>query len=254
LDDSGRSTDAVILLVLLPHLTSLPSLPPLLNDISAPSSSNAKDSGKRHALQVKAGMSIARSSFLSNIPASKLAFQKLPRPRRPILSNLEFHRRKSLQRSFSTTIPPKMKVECQCGTVSFVTKSPKPVSVYHCHCTECQKQSSSAFGTSAIFPASELFPLSDDLRAKLGMWSRGADSGNTVDCYFCKECGARVIHRIIDKDGTPRPVMSVKGGLVEGLDWKGATHIYTASAVVPIPEGVETYEKEPPKVVGREGE
>jgi len=147
-----------------------------------------------------------------------------------------------------------MKVQCQCGAVAFETKSPKPLSVYCCHCTECQRQSSSAFGTSAIFPANELFPLTDDLRGKLGMWSRGADSGNTVDCYFCKACGARVVHRNIGKDGIERPVMSVKGGLVEGLDWSEAVHIFTASAVVAIPEGVKAYEKEPPEMIGKKAE
>jgi hypothetical protein len=147
-----------------------------------------------------------------------------------------------------------MNVKCQCGNVRFTTSLPKPISVYHCHCTECRKQSASAYGTSAIFPADGLFPLSQDLEAKLGMWTRATDQGNTTDCYFCKVCGVRLFHRIRGKDGRERPTVSIKGGLVEGLEWKNAAHIWTRSAVVPIPPGVESYEREPPAMPGREEE
>lgn len=49
-----------------------------------------------------------------------------------------------------------MDVSCQCGAISFKTPLPKPLAVYICHCDECRRQSSSAFGCSAIFPK---FPL-----------------------------------------------------------------------------------------------
>jgi hypothetical protein len=139
-----------------------------------------------------------------------------------------------------------MDVECQCGAVKLRTPIPKPLELYICHCTECRKQSSSAFGMSAVFPAAPLFPLSDDLKTKLGQWSRPADSGRTVDCYFCKECGARVVHRIRGTDGVEWPTVTVKAGLVKGLDLRTAKHIFTKSAVFPIPDGAECYEGEPP--------
>ncbi|KAI2604601.1 hypothetical protein GGR54DRAFT_644414 [Hypoxylon sp. NC1633] len=40
-------------------------------------------------------------------------------------------------------------------------------------------------------------------------------------------------------------VVSVKGGCLEGLDWKSAIHIWTKSAMIPIPEGSESYSEEP---------
>lgn len=43
-----------------------------------------------------------------------------------------------------------------------------------------------------------------------------------------------------------RKVVSVKGGCIEGLDWTTAKHIWTKNSLVPIPEGVERYEQEPP--------
>jgi hypothetical protein len=39
-------------------------------------------------------------------------------------------------------------------------------------------------------------------------------------------------------------VVSVKGGCIEGLDWKTAVHIWTKSAMVPIPEGSEAHSEE----------
>jgi hypothetical protein len=39
-------------------------------------------------------------------------------------------------------------------------------------------------------------------------------------------------------------VVSVKGGCIDGLDWKNAVHIWTKSAMVPIPEGSETHTTE----------
>lgn len=49
-----------------------------------------------------------------------------------------------------------MEAQCQCGAVRFTTPLPKPLALYICHCSECRRQSSSAFGTSAIFPRFEL--------------------------------------------------------------------------------------------------
>jgi hypothetical protein len=138
-----------------------------------------------------------------------------------------------------------MEVSCQCGNIQFLTPQTKPLSVYFCHCIECRAQSASAFGTSAIFPASPLFPLTDELKSKLKIWTRPTDAGNTLKCYFCPECGSRLIHHGILKDGKERETISIKGGVIKGLDWKGVKHIWCKSAVVPIPEGVEKWDKEP---------
>ena len=40
-------------------------------------------------------------------------------------------------------------------------------------------------------------------------------------------------------------VVSVKGGCLDGLDWGSAIHIWTKSAMVPIPEGSEAHPEEP---------
>ncbi|KAI0878234.1 Mss4-like protein [Hypoxylon argillaceum] len=145
--------------------------------------------------------------------------------------------------------PQPLTVRCQCGRVTFPTPTATPLAVFHCHCTECQKQSGSAFGTSAIFPAEGVFPLSPEAESRMGKYTRDTDSGNTMDCYFCAACGSRLFHRTVGKDGAPRPTISVKGGCVEGLDWSGGKHIYVRSAVMEIPGEWEAYETMPPKLL-----
>jgi len=111
--------------------------------------------------------------------------------------------------------------------------------MWHCHCTDCRKQSGSAFGTSAIFP---FFKLPEN--EAVSCFTHTADSGNRKLCYFCNKCGTRLMHVRIVEDGEPQGV-AVKGGALEGLDWSKAKHIYCRSAVVPIPEGVESFEAGP---------
>lgn len=189
-----------------------------------------------------------------------------------------------------------MDVFCQCGTIAFKTPLPKPLAIYICHCHECQRQSSSAFGCSAIFPKFPLpckdmlscyswVPLSRNFLAltwlkfhifNLGQAEGLADgsrrptaSGNQLDCYFCRNCGTRLVHITPEKD-----VVSIKGGCIEGLDWQVAKHIWCKRAgksshqarpgclryskagrfkvgwiwrgsVVPIPKEADRFEEEP---------
>ncbi|KAF4625266.1 hypothetical protein G7Y89_g12899 [Cudoniella acicularis] len=135
-------------------------------------------------------------------------------------------------------IQDNMDVSCQCGAITFKTPLPKPLAIYICHCDECRRQSSSAFGCSAIFPSFKL-PNKD----LMSVYSRPTASGHTLNCFFCKTCGTRLIHSTPGKD-----IVSVKGGCIEGLDWKQARHIWCKRAMVPIPEGVERDEEEPDEV------
>ncbi|KAK1830372.1 Mss4-like protein [Podospora conica] len=127
-----------------------------------------------------------------------------------------------------------MNATCQCGAVNFKTPLEKPLALYICHCHECRRQTGSAFGTSAIFPRFNL-PSSE----LLSVYSRPTGTGDILNCYFCRQCGTRLIHSTTGKN-----VVSVKGGCLDGLDFQTAIHIWTKSAMVPIPEGSETHSEE----------
>lgn len=135
------------------------------------------------------------------------------------------------------------KISCQCGTVSLEAPHPNPMTVYVCHCLECRKQSASAFGISVLFPTESIWPLPPQLEDNVGVWTRPSDAGNSIECYFCKTCGVRLFHRCILPDGRVRPTLTVKGGTIEGFTLGEATHIWTRSALVPVPEG--SFPREP---------
>jgi hypothetical protein len=127
---------------------------------------------------------------------------------------------------------------CQCGAVTF-TVDAEPLEIYVCHCRECQKQSSSAFGISVIVPFAALRVRGGETR----QWSRLCDSGRTTDCTFCVACGARLFHR-----GRGEPTVSVKGGALDiAPDLSGVVHIWTVRKLpgVVIPPGATQFPGEP---------
>jgi hypothetical protein len=111
---------------------------------------------------------------------------------------------------------------CQCGNIRYLLHS-EPIVVYACHCTDCQKQSSSAFGTS-VWIARDDFELT---RGKLSVWQTRGDSGSTKDCTYCPDCGSRIYHAI----ATDLEIFSLKGGSLDGArTLQPAAHIWLRSA------------------------
>ncbi len=78
---------------------------------------------------------------------------------------------------------------CQCGTVRYELTG-EPLAPIICHCTECQKQTSSAFGMTLPVAKRDFRLVSGALKE----WRRIADSGRELACYFCPDCGSRVYH------------------------------------------------------------
>lgn len=128
---------------------------------------------------------------------------------------------------------------CQCGAVRYAS-SGEPLALYVCHCRECQKQSASAFGLSLEVPRA-------GFRVTAGVpssWTRPADSGRRVVCFFCPTCGSRLWH---EPEGAS-PTLTIKAGsLDEPVDLSGAVHIWTKRKLpgVVIPDGARRYGEEP---------
>jgi len=123
---------------------------------------------------------------------------------------------------------------CQCGAIRFRLTAP-PGRVYCCHCTECRRQSASAFGLSVIVPPGGVTVT----RGVPREWSRPTRSGGSLACAFCPDCGSRLWHRAKD-------CVSVKGGALDTVPDPTA-HIWTGSKLlwVVIPDGVERWVGEP---------
>ncbi len=127
---------------------------------------------------------------------------------------------------------------CQCGAARYAVAA-EPLALYVCHCTECRRQSASAFGLSVIVPAAAFRLTSGDVAT----WSRPTDAGRRLDCAFCRVCGSRLFHT-----NPGRATISLKGGgLDTPPDLSAAVHIWTSRklAGVVIPDGAVQLSGEP---------
>jgi len=128
---------------------------------------------------------------------------------------------------------------CQCGQVRYEILG-RAGTIYVCHCRECRRQSASAFGISVTVRSADLRLVQGTPRR----WSRPADSGRTVDCHFCPDCGSRLWHG----DLAAEAEVSVKGGsLDQPVNLENAVHIWTIRKLpgVVIPATARTYAQEP---------
>jgi len=112
---------------------------------------------------------------------------------------------------------------CQCGGVRYCIERDAVVTLYCCHCRECQRQAASAFGMSMILPQST-FKLE---KGELKTWQRPTDSGNVSTAHFCPDCGVRIYH---SGSGTPE-VISLKAGSLDDTSWlRPVGHMWTKRA------------------------
>lgn len=128
---------------------------------------------------------------------------------------------------------------CQCGQIRY-TAPEQPLELHVCHCRECQKQSSSAFGISYAVPRTDFHILS----GQPARWCRTTRSGHELECFFCANCGSRLWHQ---SSGSP-DTLNIKGGTLDDpLDLVHAIHIWTSSKLpgVMIPEGARSFARGP---------
>jgi hypothetical protein len=127
---------------------------------------------------------------------------------------------------------------CQCGALRYEIAA-EPLAFYVCHCTECRRQSASAFGLSILF-------RQDALRITLGAlkeWRRPTASGGALACRFCPDCGTRICH-----EAPGEGIVSLKSGTLDDPGrFAPAAHIWTRSALpwVTIPAHTANFAGEP---------
>jgi len=95
---------------------------------------------------------------------------------------------------------------CQCGRCRYRIRGAS-LSLFVCHCHECQKQSGSAFGMALWIRPSEKALIS----GRTASWTRRTPTGQSMVCEFCSECGTRLFHR---QDSRP-DIVSIKPGTLD---------------------------------------
>ena len=129
---------------------------------------------------------------------------------------------------------------CQCGEIRYVVKA-EPVTLYICHCRDCQKQTASAFGMSLTVHSNQFELTAGSLKE----WSRPAQSGARVFCRFCPDCGTRIVH---GKDTRPEYI-NVKPGSLDDTSWlTPVAQVWTSRAQPWVNIGSQylTYPEQPP--------
>ena len=127
---------------------------------------------------------------------------------------------------------------CQCGKVRYRLMA-APVVFYHCHCTECQTQSASAFGQSMRVQAEHLL-----VAGQVRTFLRPAAAGTELACDFCPECGVRLFHRRSQYAGR----LNIKAGTLDDTSWLvPAGHIWVGSKQpgITLSENALTYRGQP---------
>ena len=130
---------------------------------------------------------------------------------------------------------------CQCGAIRYEVVHRDVLTLVCCHCRECQRQSSSAFGMSLILPRAA-FRIT---RGVLANWDRSRDLDETINrANFCPTCGVRIFH---DRGEGSSEVCVKAGSLDDTSVLNPAAHLWTkrAQSWIRLPNDVLRYDDEP---------
>ena len=121
---------------------------------------------------------------------------------------------------------------CACGAVRYRLKAAPPF-VYTCHCSDCQKLTTSAFTLSAPVPRADV----EILQGELKVWTRTTtQSGLPTDQHVCSKCGVRIF-----SEPPPAPDrVTLRLGTLDDTSWlRPAAAIWMKSAqpwFIPTPD------------------
>ena len=106
---------------------------------------------------------------------------------------------------------PEFPVEggCQCGAVRYRLKA-SPLTVYNCHCKDCQRFSGAAWSMSMIVREEDFEVLS----GQTVRYDRKADSGNVIAMNFCAHC-----HGWLWNDPARPGIKVARAGTLDNMDW-----------------------------------
>ena len=128
---------------------------------------------------------------------------------------------------------------CACGAIRY-TVSSEPYVSYACHCTECQKRTSSAFGISIQVPSDGVTIEQGSPKSR----RRIADSGNEMMIRFCGDCGTSLFSGAVSRPH----VTVVYAGALDDPSWVPIkANIFADSALpwVHMDDAVEKFPRAP---------
>ena len=127
---------------------------------------------------------------------------------------------------------------CVCDEVRYRVNG-EPLTVYACHCTDCQKRSGSAFGLSMWVKRADI----ETTRGTPATLEMARAGGRVVRYRQCARCGVRLWSERPDSE-----VAIVRAGTLDDTKaLRPIAHLWTRSAQpwFAFPEGVARYPQQP---------
>jgi hypothetical protein len=128
---------------------------------------------------------------------------------------------------------------CQCGAIRYEITS-FPLLLYTCNCTDCQRQTGSAFALNMPVRFADFRVLQGEPNG----WHHTSPNGTPVISRFCGNCGTRLYG---ERAGRPETI-SLRAGTLDDTSWLvPVAHFFTRSAqpwVQPAP-GAQCFETQP---------
>lgn len=124
---------------------------------------------------------------------------------------------------------------CLCGEIRYRIVHPIEA-LRMCHCTHCQKSTGTGGSINAIVPSAAV----TFLKGTPKRYADKADSGNTLNRFFCGTCGSPIYSQ---RETRPDIMVFRVGSLDDSSDLRITAHIWTASARpwIHIEDGLETH-------------
>lgn len=129
---------------------------------------------------------------------------------------------------------------CLCGNVRYSSDA-EPAMTAVCHCTHCQKQTSSAFSILVAVPKGSLQIEGEPL----GAYETRGESGQPLIRKFCTNCGSGIVTDV----GVTPDLEWIKAGTLDDTSWlQPQVHWWSDSAQpwVKIDEAVPAFAGNPP--------
>ncbi|WP_320671829.1 GFA family protein [Patulibacter defluvii] len=100
---------------------------------------------------------------------------------------------------------------CLCGSVRYTVDGEEPIMTAICHCTDCQKQTASAFSVIAGVAIEDLH-----VEGETKVFDTiGSDRGQPAHRHFCPQCGSPIMSILADAD----EVAWIKAGTLDDASW-----------------------------------
>jgi hypothetical protein len=121
------------------------------------------------------------------------------------------------------TAPKPLTGRCLCGAVSYTVEA-EPLAQAVCHCTDCQRQTSSPFSAVVVVSRAALDVHGDTLAS---FNTIGSDHGLETQRHFCSVCGSP----IFSLSPSAPDLAYIKAGSLDDASWvEPAIEVWTSSA------------------------